>query len=278
MSLEYVIYTDESEKDGKYYSNFYGGVLVASTDLQPVIARLEARKAELNLHREVKWQKVTENYLEKYKGLMDAFYDEVAAGLIKIRIMFTQNMIVPTGLTSEQRREGYHRLYYQFIKHAFGLRYAGVPGHEIRIRLNLDQLPDNREQNAQFKAFLLGLSSNPEFRAARIRLRGDQIAEVRSHDHVLMQCLDVVLGAMVFRLNDKHREIPPGKHRRGKKTIAKETLYQYIGNRIRSLYPNFNIGETTGKHGDWANIWRDPYRHWKFVPKEHQVDRSKTKK
>ena len=57
--MEYIIYTDESDKRGKYYSNFYGGLLVRSPDLQPVIARLEQRKAELNLHREVKWQKVT---------------------------------------------------------------------------------------------------------------------------------------------------------------------------------------------------------------------------
>jgi len=27
MSLEYVIYTDESEKKGRHFSNFYGGVL-----------------------------------------------------------------------------------------------------------------------------------------------------------------------------------------------------------------------------------------------------------
>jgi len=65
MSLEYVIYTDESEKRGKFYSNFYGGVLVQSPDLQPMIDRLEKCKTRLNLHQEVKWQKVTENYLEK---------------------------------------------------------------------------------------------------------------------------------------------------------------------------------------------------------------------
>ena len=63
MSLEYVVYTDESEKRGKFYSNFYGGVLVRSPDLQPVIDRLEQHKIRFNLYREVKWQKVTENYL-----------------------------------------------------------------------------------------------------------------------------------------------------------------------------------------------------------------------
>ncbi|NLS93245.1 MAG: hypothetical protein GXX96_13905 [Planctomycetaceae bacterium] len=71
MSLEYIIYTDESDKKGKFYSNFYGGVLVRSVDLQGIIDRLEARKILLNMHQEVKWQKVTGNYLEKYKSGQD---------------------------------------------------------------------------------------------------------------------------------------------------------------------------------------------------------------
>jgi hypothetical protein len=277
MSLEYVIYTDESEKRGIFYSNFYGGALVRSPDLQPAIARLEQEKARLNLHREVKWQRVTENYLEKYIALMDCFFDEVAAGRIKVRVMFTQNQFIPTGLSPEQRRAEYHLLYYQFIKHAFGLRYSGIVGQEILVRLNMDQLPDNREQNAQFKAYLLGLNRNSNFRNAGIRFQADQIAEVESHDHVLLQCLDVVLGAMAFRLNDKHKEKPPGNRRRGKRTIAKERLYKHIRTRICQLYPNFNIGETTGKGGDWANLWLHPYRHWKFVPAEHEIDATKTK-
>lgn len=277
MSLEYVIYTDESEKKGKFYSNFYGGLIVCSPDLQPVIDRLEACKAGLNVHREVKWQKVTENYLAKYVALIDAFFDEVAAGRIRVRVMFTQNQFIPTGLSGEQRRAEYHMLYYQFIKHAFGLKFAGVPGQEVHVRLNMDQLPDNREQNAQFKAYLLGLNSNPNFRNAGIRLRADQIAEVQSHDHILLQCLDVVLGAMAFRLNDKHLEKLPGRRRRGKRTIAKETLYKHIRARICRFHPNFNIGNTTGKGGDWVNLWRHPYRHWKFVPTEHEIDPTRTK-
>jgi hypothetical protein len=277
MSLEYIIYTDESEKKGKFFSNFYGGVLVQSPDLQPVIDRLEQCKAGLNLHQEVKWQKVTKNYLEKYKTLIDGFFDEVVAGRVKVRVMFTQNQFIPTGLSPDQRRAEYHLLYYQFIKHAFGLRFAGIACQEIQVRLNMDQLPDNREHNAQFKAYLLGLNSNPNFRNAGIRIRADKIAEVRSHDHVLLQCLDVVLGAMAFRLNDRHKEKPLGKQRRGKRTIAKEGLYKHILSRICQIYPNFNIGGTTGKGGDWANVWLHAHRHWKFIPAAYELDPTQTK-
>jgi hypothetical protein len=277
MSLEYVIYTDESEKRGNFYSNFYGGVLVKSCDLQPVIDTLVECKNRLNLFQEVKWIKTTENYLEKYQVLMNAFFEEVAAGRVKMRVMFTQNQYIATGLSAEQRRAEYHMLYYQFIKHAFGLQYSNNGSTNIRVRLNLDQLPENREDNAQFKAFLLGLNRNPNFRNAGIRFQSDLISEVQSHNHVLLQCLDVVLGSMAFRLNDRHKEKPPGSLRRGKRTIAKEKLYKHIHGLICRIYPHFNIGESTGKGGVPENLWLHPYRHWKFIPKDHIKDTSRTK-
>ena len=124
---------------------------------------------------------------------------------------------------------------------------------------------------------MLRLNHNPQFRAAGVAFRQDQIAEVSSHNHVLLQCLDVVLGAMCFRLNDKHKEKPPGEKRRGRRTIAKEKLYRFILGRIRQIYPNFNIGDSTGTQGNLANRWQHPYRHWKFVPQEHEVDDTKCK-
>lgn len=48
---------------------------------------------------------------------MDGFFDDLTAGRAKIRVMFTQNQFLPTGLRPEQRRAEYHLLYYQFIKH-----------------------------------------------------------------------------------------------------------------------------------------------------------------
>jgi hypothetical protein len=49
VALEYVIYCDESEENGCYFSNFYGGALVRSADLEQVRLRLEKRKEKLNL-------------------------------------------------------------------------------------------------------------------------------------------------------------------------------------------------------------------------------------
>lgn len=278
MATELIIYTDESEKEGAYFSNFYGGVLVRSRDLGNVISELNACKVKQHLFNELNWQRVTENYLEKSVAIMNVFFDAVEADTAKVRIMFTNNQYVPQGLTSEQRRTEYHRLYYQFIKHAFGLQHlAQEIAPPIHIRLNLDQMPTNREETAQFKSYVDGLNRNSALTRVGVRLRRDQIAEVDSKDHILLQCLDIVLGSMAFRLNDKHLAKPPGQHRRGKRTIAKEKLYKHIAKRVRQIYSNFNIGETTGTQGDVTNRWKHPYRHWKLIPKNHQRDLSKTK-
>lgn len=275
--MEYVIYADESDKSGKYYSNFYGGALVRSSDLQPVVELLRKTKELNGLGAEAKWSKVTSQYLDRYIKLMAVFFDLVERNRVKVRVMFTQNANVPTNLTRAQRENEYFLLYYQFIKHAFGLQYSNPGKDEIGLRIYLDRLPDTREKVKNFRGYLCGLDQNPQFQQARIRLRPDQIAEVDSKAHEVLQCADIVLGAMQFRLNDKHKRKPPGQKRRGKNTIAKEKLYKFIGSRIRRVYPNFNIGISTGTQGDHANRWAHPYRHWLFVPRDSRRDNSMTK-
>jgi hypothetical protein len=277
MSQEFIIYADESTQKGNYYSNFYGGALARSADIDNVRRILREAKQERNLFNEIKWSKVSAQYLDKYIGVMDQFFALVQQDLIKVRIMFTQNAHVPVGLDAYQRENSYHLLYYQFIKHAFGLSYANAGQEPIHLRIYLDKMPDTREKNAQFKAYLRGLQDAAHFRQARINIREDQIAEVDSHQHDLLQCLDVVLGAMQFRLNDQHKVKPPESARRGKKTIAKEKLYKHIHKQICQMHPHFNIGVSTGTKGDRTNRWRHSYRHWLFIPGEYRHDGSQTK-
>lgn len=267
---ELVIYCDESDISGKHFGNFYGGLLVDAARQPTVEARLKTCCAALRLNDEVKWQKISTAYADKYIALMDELFDLVAEGDVKLRIMFTQNYFAPRRLSPEQGEDGFFILYYQFIKHAFGLRYAGIAGQRTAVRLMFDELPDTLEKRARFKAYLAALHRSPEFRHSAIHLDAGDIAEVDSKRHILLQCVDVVLGAIQFRLNDKHKEKPEGSRKRGKRTIAKERVYKHILARIQLLYPRFNIGRPTSLRDDMANLWRDPYRHWLFVPKDAQ--------
>ena len=167
-------------------------------------------------------------YLGKYQELMSAFFDEVRAGRVKVRIMFRQNAQSSNRLSPQQQDNGYFLLYYQFIKHAFGLLHlppCRPDERGFKLRLYFDEFPETREKAQNFRGFLLGLPDNARLREAKVTIAPEDIAEVNSRDHVLLQCLDIVLGAMSFRLNDKHREFPPNpetarqKNRRQRETL-----------------------------------------------------------
>jgi hypothetical protein len=280
MARELLIYCDESDIKGKHFSNFYGGALVESTHFEEVNARLVAKKAELNLGAEIKWQKISEAYADKYIAFVDEVFALMAEGKLKMRVMFTQNYFRAVGLTQEHRDNGFFRLYYQFVKHTFGLAHAGIPGHVTKVRMYFDMLPDKKEKCEAFKGFVLGLNKNTDFRNAGIQISKDQIAEVDSKEHVILQSLDVIMGAMQFRLNDKHKEIPPGQRVRGKRTVAKERVYKHVLASIREHYSGyaFNPGISTGTWGDMSNRWHHAYRHWLFKPTEHETAKEFAKK
>lgn len=271
------IWCDESDKKGKYFSNFYGGVLVQDKDLQEVKRKLEKVCLENNLHREIKWQKVSSQYLENYKAVMQIFFELIACNKIKLRIMFTSNANIPKELSEVHKSNEYFLLYYQFFKHIFGLQFANDSEEKIHLRANFDHLPDKKEKRKTFKEYIHRLQNQPEYQKSKIKIEKDHISEVDSKDHLILQFMDVVLGSISFRLNDKHKEKPEGKRIRAKKTIAKEKLYKYILTEIRKIRSNFNIGITTGLDGEPQNKWKHPYRHWLFIGKNTEYDENQTK-
>ena len=267
--MEFTLYCDESSQSGPKYSDFFGGCVVSSKDLSDIVKALEAKKAELFLNGEVKWSKVTENYLSKYTELMTLFFSFVKNGKIKVRIMFRNNKDIPTSLGVRISEDKYFKLYYQFIKHAFGFMHLRSDTKPIYIRVYLDQLPEKKENCSEFKRFLVDLPNTSDFFHSAVAIRKSDVAEIKSHDHVILQCIDIVLGAMYFRLNQLNKAIPDGKARRGKRTVAKEKLYKHIHRQINDIFPHFNIGENTGAwDGQYPDYyWEHPYRHWKFKPK-----------
>lgn len=61
---------------------------------------------------------------------------------VKLRIMFQESGHSYTPLHQDQIANRYHLLYYQFIKHAFGLVYHDGPVDEpIYLKLYFDKMP-----------------------------------------------------------------------------------------------------------------------------------------
>lgn len=277
MTHKIVVYCDESSKKGSHFSNFYGASVVRSEHIFEIEKSISTTIDAVGLTCELKWNNISPSTYERFIEIIDIYFDFISAGFIKFRCLFTQNVWVPVGLTQDQHKNAYFLLYYQFIKNGLGLSSYNAQFGNRELQLIFDQFPKNSGQISEFKMFLSRLNRrtlNPN----GLALRSENIGEAKSHSHVILQCTDVVLGAMHFRLNDFHLVMPPGKTRRGKKTIAKHKVYKHISKRIRDIYPHFNIGISTGVQGNRANRWLHPYRHWLLVPRLREYDKSKGKK
>lgn len=128
-----------------------------------------------------------------------------------------------------------------------------------------------------FRNFIYNLQFNEIFRYCQMDLKMENITEVVSHNHVLLQCMDIILGAIQFKLNDMHKIKDPGTNKRGKKTKAKEKVYKCIYKNISEIRPRFNIGVSTSLDNNIANRWNMVYSHWLFTPSNYSIDQSKSK-
>ena len=273
----YYIWTDESDATGKYYANFYGGILIRSEHYEDVQQRLLAVVKEVGLeNEEIKWQKVNEYTEKRYERIMDVLFALLGEDKAKIRIFFRHRQFEPVGLTNEQRRKEYPKLYYQFIKNDFGLIHSNQKGKSVRVRLLIDDMPLKGPDRDEFLKAIYHLNELKTFQNAGIVIGDGDVAEVNSKKHLPLQVMDVVLGAMCFRLNDKHKERGiDGK--RANRNIVKEKLYKYIRTKIWELHPGFNIGVTT-PITKMSDLWERPYLHWNFVPKNFTKNEEMTKR
>ncbi len=270
------IWLDESDRHGEFYSNFYGGLLVHSRYYREVLERMRSIVEETGIRDEIKWQKVNEYHYEKYIRLVDLLFDLAKEGKLKIRIFFRHNQYCPTRLTSEERKSDYPMLYYQFIKYAFGLPYAGV-GELDALTLYLDEIPLRQAERDDFISHIRGLAKDHILKKMGLKIAEDSIIEVNSKQHLPLQFMDVILGAICFKLNEKDKLKAEGENKVGKRTIMKLKLYKHINMRIRDIYPNFNIGVTTPIRVN-SDSWTQVYRHWSFIPKYHTRDTARTKR
>jgi hypothetical protein len=222
----------------------------------------------------MKWQHVDSSCVDRYILFIEKYFTYVASSRLRVRIMFTQNMRVPTNLQQRHHDDQYFLLYYQFIKHAFGLRYCDHgPLQNVFVAILPDKIPDTKDRFDRFKDYLCRIPDSRFMRDTHVYIPRSNIADVDSDRHVILQGLDIILGSMCSRLNNKLLEKPSGKQRRGKRTLAKEKLYKAINKEIRKIYPNFNVGVGTACHYGPSDRWTHPYRHWLFMPTGHTVDR-----
>lgn len=180
LSMRYLIYCDESEDKGPFYGNFYGGALVRENDRERVNERLDKIKTDHKIQGEMKWTKICDYNESAYISFVDEVFNILDENIMKMRIMFTQNINRKDHIEYEPTNE-FLVLYYQFLKHAFGLRYCNpLQLHTIHFSVYLDEVPTKREDFATFKRYLSSLSDFPVFNRNKIQISYDDITDVDS--------------------------------------------------------------------------------------------------
>ncbi|MEC5395321.1 hypothetical protein [Bergeyella sp. RCAD1439] len=107
----FYLFCDESLKRGKFYSNFYGGLLIDKKDFEWVNNLLKSKLQDLNLEgAELKWSSVNNFTLNSYMEIISVLFNLVKDNIIKIRIMFTDNRLSPKSLSKEHHENEYHLL------------------------------------------------------------------------------------------------------------------------------------------------------------------------
>ncbi len=103
-----------------------------------------------------------------------------------------------------------------------------APTNHVHLRLHFDNLPDTISKVQQFKEYIKGLERLKPFQDAKIKIRKEDIVEIDSKQHLPLQFLDVILGAMQFRLNNMHKLKPDGKKRRGNELLQKKNYINIL--------------------------------------------------
>lgn len=276
--LRYIIYCDESfTQGGSYrYHHYYGGILIEESQATNLEKFLKETCDNFRIdNRELKWQNVDKASLNLFQTFINAFFDKLDEGWFKIRILFLDRYFSPQQLTEYHHEHGFYILYYIFITRAFGLQYGWKNTNPIVLRLFFDKLPDENVKSERFKAFLRTIEEHPLFSERKLKIPSDGISEIDSKRHLIAQAIDLVIGAIGFRMNDLYK-VKQANGQRGKRTIAKEKLYKVIYWRLHK-HGVINPGVSKGLKNR-EDLWNDAARLWRLRPEEFKLNSSWIKK
>jgi hypothetical protein len=163
------------------------------------------------------------------------------------------------------------RIYYQFLKHAFGMSSLPQPaaGKPHRILVRLDDHSSQKHKTA-LASFVEKLSS---------KTHTIQVTFRNSASSCRLQICDLLIGAAGSYGNKMHLRREPGRSGMSSNQKARRELAKYIYDRLRAIdaaergTAAFNWFETTGRGGDADNVYRHKLRIWKFKPTKFHVDK-----
>lgn len=255
----YIIICDESSKKGEKYSYFYGGAILRESKYEKISTILENYKNSLGLN-ELKRTKITNKNYKSYIEVIDLFFTFVKSGEINIRLMYSPNGELKKDIP-HSLNETYTKFYFAFIKNAFNIFYAK---ENINLRILFDDLPETKEQCLKFKKLLIrSIISNKKPNTNKVFIKKQDIVEVDSKKHIILQCMDVIVGLLDFYLNTSSEKIEESIRAK-----AKQNVWDFVYRKILEINPSISFDKTTTPIYSHKG-WRMPYQHFVYHQKKN---------
>ena len=80
------------------------------------------------------------------------------------------------------------------------------------------------------------MNNDSDFKAKGVNFVEKGISELDSKSHLPLQFLDVILGAICFKLNEKDKLKSDGDEKPGKRTILKPRLFHLKWKKLMCIY------------------------------------------
>ena len=191
MSKTFNIYCDESchlENDCKNFM-FLGAISCAYPQVVRHSKRIDELKKGYHFYAEIKWTNVSLSKLDFYLDLVDYFFD---TDLRFRAIGVNKSKIKNEGFT-QTYDDFYYKMYYQLLHYYFN------PFFNYNVYLDIKDTLSARRVH-KLKEIL-----NIKFSTFR------NVQNIRSHESLLMQLADFLMGAISYNINDTEQKNPAKK-------------------------------------------------------------------
>ena len=221
----YDVYCDESRPNCDRYM-VLGGIIVPRYSVDRINRDLKQLRDDKNVHREIKWTKVSNNeaWIEKYKHFLDYFFDLNNQNKARFHSLIVDRHKVNYKKYCEGDKElGFYKFYYQLLLHKFACKYT-KDGNKFIVYPDKKQTPYPVPELAQILnngfAKTTGNHSRPFV----------SVEQQDSKDHNLLQITDLLIGAIGYQKNGWHTRsaASPGKIELAEH-IAKKALILDLG-------------------------------------------------
>lgn len=276
MVIKYQIFADEAwthQQPQNRYHTFFGGIFGRESSTDILSAELLKIRAESKFkNQEVKWSTLSVANFDYYKKLVDCIFRHISNKKIKYRQMFLDRSFHYDGENGLSELDVQYKLYYQFIKHSFGIQH--LPNDDIEILIRLDGHSSQKHKDNLQRFVQIEIPN--KIGRDNISLN---VTYIDSRKHINLQVCDVLMGSAGYYGNKYHKRRENNKRGMTEKQRIKYEFAKYIYDQLRITDANdrgskaFNWFESTGIDGDSRNTLNHNIRIWKFIPKTYIINR-----